>query len=433
MKIGVVGTGKLGMMFALTIESRGHEVKGYDVRPEPGEYLKARKIPFQEEHSAELLGHTSMKMVPLAELCEWADIIFMAPQTPHGPEFEGVTPLPLERADFDYSCLIECIKSVNANLVRPTVCALISTVLPGTLEREVLPLIEDYFKLVYTPQFIAMGTVYSDLLNPEFWLIGRSDPVAEYEVLDLFKTISVAPTIVTDLRTAESIKVFYNTFITMKTVLANTYGEMAHRLGLNVDDIFKAITVSTRRLLSPKYLQAGMGDGGGCHPRDNIALSWLARKCGMSYDLFGELMEARQAHCEFLANLIEKHCDPEYASMQNPCAFRLPVVILGRAFKPETNIETGSPSRLLSEILTRRGIQHECVEDFAAHKNRKPHLFFIGCKHARYDCYKFPLGSIVIDPFRYIRKREGITVIRIGDDQLAKHREEYRRETEAFA
>lgn len=408
MRIGFVGCGKLGLMVALSIESKGHEVKGYDVNPQVAEYLKKREIPFQEEHSAQLLATTQMKMVPLDVLCDWADILFLAPQTPHDPKYEGITPIPEERVDFDYSHLIKCVTDVDAALEGPKTCVIISTVLPGTIEREVKPLISRSFRLVYEPLFIAMGTVHDDYLNPEFVLCGVDDPKAAAELEDFYKTIHQKPVFKTDIRTAEGIKVFYNTFITTKTVLGNLYGELAHRLGMNVDDIFRAISLSTDRLLSPKYLQAGMGDGGGCHPRDNIALSYVARREGLSFDFFDALMTAREKHTEWLASIIIRE-----AYNVHPSAKLAPVFILGRAFKPETNIEVGSPSLLLSNILTANMVPHLILEDM---KPQRQGVYFIGTKHERYKDYQFPEGSTVIDPFRYLNPRdyEGVRVIGIG-------------------
>jgi len=404
LKVGFVGCGKLGLMVALTVESKGHSVKGFDVSDAPQRYLAQGSIPFQEEHAEELLATSKMEMVSLPELCDWADILFIAPQTPHNPMYEGTTPLPETRADFDYRYLIACVDDVNSSLVRPTPCIVISTVLPGTIEREILPIIDKNFQLVYSPQFIAMGTVYEDFLHPEFWLIGTNADEFSVEVVrHFYRTIAKIPEVVTDIRTAEGIKVFYNTFITAKTVLANLYGEMAHRCQMNVDDIFKAISLSTHRLLSSKYLRAGMGDGGGCHPRDNIALSWLAKRIGLSYDFFESLMTAREKHCEFLADIIEEQA-----------TYEMPITILGRAFKPETNIETGSPALLLSAVLRRRGVAHDAVDDVPDRAG----LFFIGCQHEHYRFAKFREGSVVIDPFRYIPKQEGVTVIHIGKPEV---------------
>lgn len=402
MRVGMVGCGKLGLMVALAIESRGHEVAGYDISMAPSKYLFERKIPFQEEFSSALLNSTRMRMLPLNKLCSWADIIFLAPQTPHLPEFEGTTLLTDTRADFDYTFLRECVSEVAAALPLPKTCVVISTVLPGTIDREVRPLLQGFgnFRLVYEPLFIAMGTVVHDFLNPEFVLVGVDDLISAVVLEQFYKTIHSAPVFRTDVRTAEGIKVFYNTFITAKIVLANLYGEIAHKIGMNVDDITRALSLATDRLISPRYLQAGMGDGGGCHPRDNIALSWLARKLGISYDIFSALMNARERHCVWFADLIQ-----EYQR-------RRPVFILGRAFKPETNIETGSPSLLLSEILTKRGVYHSAVDDYDVTK--LPAVYFIGTQHERFREYRFMAGSTVIDPFRYLEPQPGVELVRIG-------------------
>jgi UDPglucose 6-dehydrogenase len=403
LNVGFIGTGKLGLMVALSIESRGHEVKGYDINPAVATYLKERKIPFKEENSETLLANTRMEMVSLEALCDWADILFLAPQTPHAPQYEGATPLPKERVDFDYTYLIECVKNVNAYLKTPKLCVIISTVLPGTLDREVLPIIGPNFRLVYEPLFIAMGTVYRDFLNPEFVLMGVNDPAAADELEAFYKTIHGKPCFKTDIRTAEGIKVGYNTFITLKTVFANFWGELAHKTGMNIDDFTRALSMAGDRIMSSKYMNAGMGDGGGCHPRDNIALSYIAKKHRLAFDLPEALMVAREKHCEWLADLITIEACNLNSNLKMP-----PVYILGRAFKPETNIETGSPAVLLSNLLNMR---HETVEDM---EPRRRGVYFIATKHERYKSYKFPEGSTVIDPFRYLPAQDGIRLVSIG-------------------
>ena len=103
---------------------------------------------------------------------------------------------------------------------------------------------------------------------------------------------------------AELIKVSYNTFITMKICLANTVTEMSHKLNnINSDNVMDALKLANQRLISDKYLNGGMGDGGGCHPRDNIALSWLSQKVDLSYDWYENLMISREKHTEWLAEL----------------------------------------------------------------------------------------------------------------------------------
>lgn len=407
-QIGVCGMGKLGLPVALAIESRGHEVMGYDVSAAPYEYIAGRQIPYTEEGLQPLLDATRIKMTGnLGRLVAENDIIFLPVQTPHDPQYEGATRLPESRKDFDYSYLKEAIGAIAIEAQqqgKQTTLAVISTCLPGTFEREIKPLLNDKVDYVYTPQFIAMGGVVDDYLNPEFNLIGVENEAAADRLESFYSTINDAPNLRTDITTAEGIKVSYNTFITMKTVLANTWGELSHKLGMNVDDIFKAWSLSSKRLLSPRYLQAGVGDGGGCHPRDNIALSYLADQVDLSHNLFEDLMLSREQHMSFIADEALR-----YAYHQ-----QLPIVVLGRAFKPETNIETGSPAVLLTNILREADQTVENVED---PDDLQPAVYVLGTSHERYQAYDFPVGSVVIDPFRKIKDKNGVTVIRIGDGQ----------------
>lgn len=405
MNVGISGLGKLGTPVALTIESRGHSVTGYDVRQEPYDYLEGRAIPYQEEGLQPLLDTHCINLThDIGTLVAQSDIIFLAVQTPHDPKYEGVTRLPDDRKDFDYTHLKQGVKDIAETakeLGKMTTLAVISTCLPGTFEREIRPLLNEYTSYGYNPLYIAMGTVKADYLDPEFNLIGVHDKEAAEKLEEFYATINGAPNVVTDVTTAEAIKVSYNTFITMKTVLGNAWGEIAHKLGANVDDIFKAWSLSGKRLLSERYLKAGVADGGSCHPRDNIALSWLAKEIGLSHNIFEDLMKAREDHMAWIAK------EATLLSIKE----KLPVVVLGRSFKPETNIETGSPSILMSNILNEYGVPHEHVEDLDTFA---PAIYVIGTQHERYKDYPFPAGSTVLDPFGYLPDYPDVEVIRIG-------------------
>lgn len=348
MKVGFIGLGKLGLPVALASEAAGHEVIGFDPSPAVQDYLAYGKIPYQEDNAQELLDRSHIELVAPTDIAAWADIIFIAVQTPHQPEFEGVTRLPAHRADFDYTYLRDAVFSV-ASAECPVV--VISTVLPGTMEREIKPLISEE-KLLYNPFFIAMGTTIPDFVQPELILVGTDhaqvDPLRRF--YDPIHSQFARPEMfVTTIRTAELTKVAYNTFISMKIVFANAMMELCEKTGADVDDLVDALSLGTQRLLSPAYLRGGMGDGGGCHPRDNIALSWLARECNLSYDLFAELMVARERQTEWLADLILEE--------QNSTSEYRPITILGKAYKPETNLTIGSASRLLAELLRERAVE----------------------------------------------------------------------------
>lgn len=392
MTIGFLGFGKLALPVALAVESKGYRVLGYDVRHEPYQYIKERKIPFVEQDIQPLLAQTEVEMVTMVEDLFQSDIIFVAVQTPHKRQFEGDMPIPEEREDFDYSYLIKAIKSLKNY---SGIVAVISTCLPGTYNEQIKKYIKN-FHYVYTPQFIAMGQVIDDYLNPEFNLIGVEDESAANTLERFYSTINDAPSIKTDITTAEAIKVSYNTFITMKTVLGNTWGELSHKVGANVDDIYRAWSISSKRLLSPKYLKSGVGDGGGCHPRDNIALSYLAKELNLSHNLFEDLMESRERHMEFIADEALKYGKR--------------ITILGKSFKPETNIETGSPSVLLAHVLRKKGALVRHLEDTSIFDS----VVIIGTAHERYKRYIFPDSTTVIDPFRLLDESDKIRLIQIG-------------------
>ena len=403
--IGFQGLGKLGAPVAYTFASRGHEVFGYDTNPEVVQYLEAGYYPHREEGMPELMAENHVTIVKsIGELVSQSDMIFVPVQTPHEPEYEGSTRLPEERKDFDYTHLTKAIGELATECEtqkKHTDIVIISTTLPGTVDREIKPLLNEYTHLAYEPMFIAMGTVVEDVLNPEFTLIGVDEPDVADRLEAVHKMVHNAPALRTDITTAEAIKVSYNTFITTKTVLGNLWGEIAHKTGANVDDIYKAWSLSTDRLISPKYLKSGVGDGGGCHPRDNIALSWLAEQSDLSFNYFDALMKARELHMEWIAGLAQEAAEKE----------ALPIFILGESFKPETRITTGSPAVLLKNIL---------AEDSEVTVLPEPQLptekgvYVIGVEHEMYKSVVFPDGSVCIDPFRFVKPREGVEYIQIG-------------------
>tara|TARA_R110001599_G_scaffold50839_8_gene143142 strand:+ start:10587 stop:11810 length:1224 start_codon:yes stop_codon:yes gene_type:complete len=406
MRVGFIGLGKLGLPCALAIEKAGHSVWGYDIDENVKNILETKELPYREEGAPELLKTHNINFGSVKEVVENSDIIFVPIQTPHDPKYEGTTRIPEERVDFDYTWLKAGISTLSNEVEaqgNEKIVIIISTVLPGTVRSEIKPILSPLVKLCYNPFFIAMGTTIKDFTQPEFVLFGVDDQGAYETARDFYATIHDRPVYKCTIEEAEMIKVSYNTYITMKICLANIIMEVAHKSeNVNCDNVMDGLFLATERLISTKYMQGGMGDGGGCHPRDNIALSWLARKLDVSYDWYESLMICREKQTDWLADLMEEH--------------DLPKVIMGRSFKPETNLILGSPAILLENILVERG--HEVTSYDPKLGDELPAFaascFLIGCKHEEFKNFSFPQGSVVIDPHRYIADQDGITVIRVG-------------------
>jgi UDPglucose 6-dehydrogenase len=421
MNIGFIGLGKLGLPCALAVESRGHKVVGYDPSQQVKDIIDSKKLQYQEAHAQDLLLKSEIEVKPVEEVVGESEIIFVPIQTPHDPLYEGTTRLPDKRVDFDYTYLKKGIKDLSEEIYyqqSKKVVIIISTVLPGTIRREIKPLIEDnpYFKLCYNPFFIAMGTTIDDFLRPEIVLFGKDDDWAANIAKKFYRTIHHAPFYETTIENAELIKVVYNTFIGTKLAFVNTVMEACHKLpNTNVDDVMNALKMCDDRIISDRYLSGGMGDGGGCHPRDNIALSWLSRKLNLSYDWFDNIMKQRENQTDWLCDLIE-----ETSFKYKGCVDGYPILILGKSFKSETNITTGSPSILLKNILEERGHKVSMWDPYVdTHKllvGEEPMIYFIGTKHPDFTSYEYNQGSIIIDPWRYIPDIDNCTVIRVGDN-----------------
>lgn len=405
MNIGFVGLGKLGLPCALAIEQCGHNVIAYDINQQVINNIKSYSLPYREEGTNEALLSSNLSIKSISEVAKVSNIIFVAIQTPHEERYEGVTRLPEDRVDFDYSYLREGVSSLATEieaLGEDRIVVIISTVLPGTVRREIMPVLGTHVKLCYNPFFIAMGTTMRDFLDPEFVLLGVGNEQAASVVENFYRTIHDRQVYRTSIENAELIKVSYNTFIGMKIVFANTIMEIAHKIGADADEVTGALKLANRRLMSGAYMSGGMGDGGGCHPRDNIALSWLARELNLSWDWFESLMLARERQTEWLIELMEQH--------------DLKKVVLGKSFKPETNITVGSPSILLKNLLEERGHSVTMYDPYVddVMPDFEPSVFLIGTQHPEFKFFNYPKGSVIIDPWRYIPDKPGCSVIRIG-------------------
>jgi len=402
--VGFIGIGKLGMPCA-EVMAQEYKVTGYDIYPK-----ESTKIDVSETLEGAVKGK---------------DIIFVAVQTPHDKAYDGSRPSThLENKDFDYSVVNQVLQDVNQYVTKDQLVVLISTVLPGTTRRELRKHITNA-RFIYNPYLIAMGSVEWDMVNPEMVIIGTEDGslTGDAKLLKDF----YEPLMENDPRyaigtwdEAEAIKVFYNTFISTKIGLVNMIQDVAMKNGnMNVDVVTDALAQSTTRIMSPKYMTAGMGDAGPCHPRDNIALRYLAESLDLGYDIFDTIMHAREKQAENIASFLT-----DLQKKEN-----LPIIIHGKAYKPDVDMVDGSYSLLIGSYLEKQEahffysdpLTDDKVADdslgiiFLAH-NRDITYGYTG-KHPAQPLYFIPApGSIVVDPWRKFKtKNPLISVIQYGN------------------
>ena len=330
MKIAFIGLGKLGMPCAEALVKKGvQDITGYDV----------------EHRSSDLINIKST----LAEAVKDRDVVFIATPTPHQEGYDGSSPTAhLEPKDFNYESVKSVLKQCNESMHNEQVVVLISTVLPGTIRRELAPIMTNV-KLIYNPYLIAMGTVGHDMLNPEMIMIGTKKGVEETAVKAKRLRMLYEDVCENNPRIEfgtweeiEAMKIFYNTFISNKIALVNMIQDVANKLGnINVDKVTQALAKSTKRITGPAYMKAGMGDGGACHPRDNIALRWLADELELGYDIFGTIMEAREKQAENMALAILKH--------------GVNIYFTSDSYKANTDMIDGSYSLLVQHYVVKHG------------------------------------------------------------------------------
>ena len=387
MKVGFVGVGKLGKD-AAEVMAEYYDVIGYD---KAGVY-------------------TTITMADtLEQACRDRDIIFVALPTPHHEDYDGrYPPSHLPPRDIDYTIVKEVIAEVDTFVDNSTLIVLISTVLPGTIRREIAPLVKNG-RFIYNPYLISQGSVKYDMVYPEMIIVGTESGRWDKDVTILknFYDEFVSTTVRYEFGTweeAEGIKIFYNTFISTKLALVNMIADVAEGVGhMNVDVVTEALKKSNKRIMGQGYMTAGLGDGGACHPRDNIALRSLAERLHLGYDMFDAIMTAREKQAKLMANKI--------VSLGHD------VCILGKAFKPGIDQEAGSPAILLGSFIEGWG---RLVYYDGHPKDVAQPLTYVMHDHKRFKDFDFNYGSVIFDPFRKTKQTEdltqkGIMVYNYGD------------------
>lgn len=347
MKVTVIGLGKLGSPMVACLAARGLEVIGVDSDPRKVEAINQFRAPVHEPNLPEMLercrGRLSAR-TGIEEAVLESDATFIVVATPSEPQ-GGFSLRYVEP-------VATAIGRALAHRNKYHLVTLTSTVMPGMTGGRVREILEKAsgkicgrdFGLCYSPEFIALGTVIRDFLNPDMVLIGESDAKAGDMLEAILRGVCENKPAAARMSfvNAEITKLAVNSYITTKISFANLLARISERSpGANVDVITGALGLDTR--IGPKYLKGAVSYGGPCFPRDNLAMGELARQLGVSEDLPRTVDRFNRSQIVWLADEIARRSSGK-------------IGILGLTYKPGTDVVEEAAGYLLADALARRGL-----------------------------------------------------------------------------
>jgi len=363
-RLSVLGLGKLGAVMAAIFADKGFSVSGVDPDPDVTGAINDGRAPVEEPELADYIARNRERLKATADTVaavRETEATFIMVPTPSGAD--GTF-----RSDYVLSCC-ESIGRALRDKPGYHLAVVSSTVMPGQTGNEILPLLERVsgkkcgpdFGLCYNPEFIALGSVVRDMLNPDMLLIGESDERAGTMLESIYRRVCNGnpPAVRMNFINAELTKISVNTFVTTKISYANMLAEICGRLpGADVDAVTGALGRDSR--IGGKYLKGAMGYGGPCFPRDSVAFAAMARQLGLEATLAEATHEINQRQAPRLGDLI-LDLTPAGAT----------VAILGLSYKPNTGVVEESQAVVLARYLLSFGIRVQAYDPQAMPNARR--------------------------------------------------------------
>jgi len=354
MRLSVIGLGKLGACSAACFSAKGFEVIGVDINKDLVDAINNGKATVYEPRLQEFIMRSQGRLKATqdyAEAIRNSDVTFLIVPTPSRQDGHFSDKYLLDALRHLASALKESPKKYHLFVIT-------STVSPGTTGESLIPLIESVsgkklnrdFGVCFNPEFIALGSVVTDFLNPDLLLIGESDKSAGDQLVGIYEKVCENKPYIARMSivSAEITKISLNSYITMKISFANTLANLCEAIpGSDIDDITKALGADRR--ISPYYFKGGLSFGGPCFPRDNRAFEAFSKKYGLEAGLARTTDEVNRFQVDRLVKKILGYMadGPNHV-----------VAILGLAFKPKTPVIEESPGvKIIEELLKKRDIQ----------------------------------------------------------------------------
>jgi UDPglucose 6-dehydrogenase len=337
-KVGIFGAGWVGLVTGACFAELGHEVVIRDVLPEKIEALRRGEVPFHEESVPELLARNAERLSYTLDVADIAgcEFLFVCVDTP--PTYSG---------DADLSRVWTVIDELP-ELTGRAVLVMKSTVPVGTGEKVRAGLDQrglEHIGYVSNPEFLAEGRAVRDFMHPDRIAIGAFDDDDGDAVASLYGSLD-APVVRSDVNSAEMIKLAANAFLMTRISFINEIANVCEATGADVVKVAEGIGLDHR--LGPHFLNAGIGYGGSCFPKDSLALKQLASNSGYHFQLLSAVIEVNELQKRRVIGKLKRHL----GSLRGKN-----VALLGLAFKPNTDDMREAPSIVLASRLLAEGAE----------------------------------------------------------------------------
>jgi UDPglucose 6-dehydrogenase len=358
MKVAVLGTGYVGLSTGVCLAEIGHKVVCIDVDERKIDTLKQGKSPIYEPGLDELLiknsseGRLAFTTSHQQGLSE-AEIIIIAVGTPQSED---------GRADLSF--LEQAALDIAEHITRDCIIVVKSTVPVGTndfLKQLLLKQLKNNvkIKMVSNPEFLRQGSAIQDTLKGDRIIIGSDEADASEIIQDMYRPLKV-PFLLTDVRSAEMIKYASNAFLATKISFINGIANLCESVGADVEDVAKGMGYDKR--IGSAFLNAGIGYGGSCFPKDVKALLHTSRVQGVPLSLLEETIAINDHQQELLVGKALKR----FGELKGK-----KIAMLGLSFKPETDDMREAPSIKIARALIAAGAEVTAYDPVAASNARK--------------------------------------------------------------
>jgi GDP-mannose 6-dehydrogenase len=407
--ISIFGLGYVGSVSAACFASMGHRVIGVDVNPMKVEMMESGRSPIVEARMNELVaeGHAACRLHATtdstAAVLE-SDLSFVCVGTPS-----------LRHGKLDLSHIEKVAREIGTALRQkksPHIFVLRSTVLPGTTETVVRPILEDAsgkrtgvdFTIAYNPEFMREGSAVADFLEPPYTILGAQDSSQLAVLRELYKT-TPGKVYETSIAVAEMVKYLSNAFHAVKVTFANEVGTLCKHLGVDAQTVTEIFASDTRLNISPAYLSPGFAFGGSCLPKDVRALTYRAKELDLKLPMLESLLPSNAEHIDRALDAVMRTGKRKIAQ-------------LGLSFKAGTDDLRESPQVQLVKRLLGEGFEVKVWD-------RDVSLGRLAGSNRQYIEEVIPhIGSILSDDLEAVLRKAEVVIIgnkAASKDELSRH------------